>query len=109
MTVPDVVRLLDRSYERKPIGARIVHDLQRQVRLDAAQVTELCRRYQAGESVTSLKQVFTINRETVLLHLKRADVTRPPNLRKPGDDEFSLGFFGTPTACHSGAQPRSSE
>ena len=30
---------------------------------------------------------FSINRETVLLHLKRAGVTRSPSLRKLNDDE----------------------
>jgi DNA-directed RNA polymerase specialized sigma24 family protein len=84
---PVVTRLLDRPHVRKQPEDRIVRDLQRQIRLNASQVAELCRRYQAGESVPSLKQAFTINRETVLLHLKRAGVTRPPNFRKLGDDE----------------------
>lgn len=80
-------RLLEQSFACTPTPPRQARQLQPQHRLTTAEQAELAHRYVAGESVTALKQAFSINRETVLLQLKRAGVTRSPSVRKLNDDE----------------------
>lgn len=80
-------RFLERPLSRTSSSPRQPRQLQLQHRLTSLEQAELVRHYEAGESVTALKQAYSINRETVLLHLKRAGVTRTPSLRKMNNDE----------------------
>ena len=84
---PMLVSLLERPLPRTSTPPRQPRQLQRQHRLTSLEHAELVRLYEAGESVTALKQMYSINRETVLIHLKRAGVTRLPNIRKLNDNE----------------------
>lgn len=86
--------------EAIPVVAFIPHrvrELQQQHRLSDERVHELVARYEAGQSVRLLAVEFGIHRETVLEHLKRAGVSRRPNVRKLTDEQVTcaVGLYAT--------------
>ena len=59
------------------------------MRLNPEQVAELQGRYEAGESASELVLGFGVSRTTVLAHLNRLGITRPPAQRKLGPQDVS--------------------
>jgi DNA invertase Pin-like site-specific DNA recombinase len=72
-----------------PAPSSLPRGLQRQTRLTEDQVKQLIDQHQAGSTVRQLAVMFCINRETVMEHLKRAGVSRRPNVRKLTDEQVT--------------------
>jgi DNA invertase Pin-like site-specific DNA recombinase len=58
-----------------------------QHRLNPVEIKELITAYQIGDSVNQLQDRYKISRTTVLEHLKRAGVSRRPDVRKLTDEQ----------------------
>jgi DNA-directed RNA polymerase specialized sigma24 family protein len=69
--------------------AQSARNLQRQRRLDPAEVRALVDAYVAGATVPELVDRFGIHRTTVLDHLKRNDIRRRPQVRKLSDRQVA--------------------
>jgi hypothetical protein len=70
------------------IRQRVQNRKQDQTRLDAEQSSELIQRYQAGETVYELSEIFNVHRQTVSAILKRSGVRlRRSSLREREIDQ----------------------
>lgn len=80
-----LVRVLEHPGEygsrvRNVILARTEHPRQHQRRLKPNEVDALAGAYMRGETLEALVEMFGIHRTTVLAHLKRRGLRRPPAL-----------------------------
>jgi AraC-like DNA-binding protein len=111
--VHETVHLWDQPVPATPPDLKPpVRALQRQVRLSDKRIADLIAKHEAGRTVRQLAVEFDINRETVLEHLKRANVPRRPNVRKLTDQQvaraaelYATNLSLVKVAAHFGVNP----
>ncbi len=85
---------------------RLSNPVQR--RLSEAEIQDLIRRYDKGESIDALARDCEVHRTTVMGHLKRAGVERRRQVRKMTDNAVAGRQHGTGTAHRSPSWPTNS-